>query len=212
MNAFRVVDTETWPRRRHFELFLGQSFPYLAVTAEVEVGYLLAFARKKGFAFFDAVTFCVLRAANDVEEFRCRIVGDEVRLYERVDVSFTLLAADSLFRFAECPFDEDFTAFARRSREVVDATKQSADLAIDARPDLIYATCLPWIRFGQMTHPVHAAGHDSTPRFAWGKFVTEDGGVMMPLNVQVHHGLVDGLHLGRFYERFAAHADALAGR
>jgi chloramphenicol O-acetyltransferase type A len=38
------------------------------------------------------------------------------------------------------------------------------------------------------------------PRIAWGKFVTEGDRVIMPLNVQVHHGLIDGLHAGRFYE------------
>ena len=30
----------------------------------------------------------------------------------------------------------------------------------------------------------------------------------MPVSVEVHHALVDGLHVGRFYEMFQARLDA----
>ena len=39
------------------------------------------------------------------------------------------------------------------------------------------------------------------PRFAWGKFFEEGGSLKMPLAVQVHHALMDGVHVGKFYAR-----------
>ncbi len=30
----------------------------------------------------------------------------------------------------------------------------------------------------------------------------------MPVSVEVHHALMDGLHVGRYFERFAAYCDA----
>ena len=206
----QLIDLETWPRTRHFNLFRHQSFPYLAVTVDVEVGHLLRFARTGSVAFFDAVMFCVLHAVNEIEEFRYRLVGEEVRLYDQVGVSSTLLAADGLFRFAQCMYDLDFQAFAKASREAIAAAQETSELLADPRPDLIYVTCLPWLRFTHMTHPADAATHDSIPRFAWGRFVSMGESALMPLNVQVHHGFVDGVHLGRFFDRFAACADQLA--
>jgi len=40
---------------------------------------------------------------------------------------------------------------------------------------------------------------DSVPRFAWGKYFEEGQFLKMPLSVQGHHALMDGLHMGRYY-------------
>jgi chloramphenicol O-acetyltransferase type A len=41
---------------------------------------------------------------------------------------------------------------------------------------------------------------DSIPRFAWGKFFPENQRLLMPLSVQAHHALVDGVHMGFYFE------------
>jgi chloramphenicol O-acetyltransferase type A len=48
---------------------------------------------------------------------------------------------------------------------------------------------------------------DSVPRFAWGRFFADGDRVKMPLDVQGHHGLVDGLHVGRLYQGLQALLD-----
>jgi chloramphenicol O-acetyltransferase type A len=50
-------------------------------------------------------------------------------------------------------------------------------------------------------HPIDLNPADSVPRFAWGKFFEEGASLKMPLSVQAHHALVDGIHIGRFYEK-----------
>ncbi len=51
---------------------------------------------------------------------------------------------------------------------------------------------------------------DSNPRMSWGKY-EEDfrGRLMMPLTIAAHHGLVDGIHIGRFYENVEKNMKAL---
>lgn len=41
---------------------------------------------------------------------------------------------------------------------------------------------------------------DSMPRFAWGKFFNAGDRLLMPLDVQAHHALMDGFHIGKFFE------------
>ncbi len=60
-------------------------------------------------------------------------------------------------------------------------------------------TAIPWVSFTSFTHPTHLNPSDTVPRFAWGKFFEESGSLKMPLAVQVHHALMDGVHVGRFY-------------
>ncbi|MFN2280316.1 MAG: CatA-like O-acetyltransferase, partial [Anaerolineales bacterium] len=50
--------------------------------------------------------------------------------------------------------------------------------------------------------PLKLMPGDSVPRFAWGKYQEADGRMKMPLSVQGHHALMDGLHAGIFYQRF----------
>ena len=48
---------------------------------------------------------------------------------------------------------------------------------------------------------------DSAPRFAWGKFFKDGESVKMPLSVQGHHAVMDGLHAGRFYAEVQRYFD-----
>jgi len=67
--------------------------------------------------------------------------------------------------------------------------------------DLLFMTSLPWVSFTSMQHPIHMHPVDSVPRIAWGKFLQREGRTCMPVAVQVHHALMDGLHVGRYYQR-----------
>jgi chloramphenicol O-acetyltransferase type A len=48
-------------------------------------------------------------------------------------------------------------------------------------------------------HPMHLHPADSVPRFAWGKFFEDGEFLKMPLDVQGHHALMDGVHVGRYF-------------
>ena len=67
------------------------------------------------------------------------------------------------------------------------------------RDDLLFMTAIPWVSFTSFMHPLHWSPVDSVPRFAWGKFFEQGKSLKMPLSVQGHHALMDGIHVGRFY-------------
>jgi chloramphenicol O-acetyltransferase type A len=69
------------------------------------------------------------------------------------------------------------------------------------RDDLLFMTALPWVSFTALTHPMQLHPADSIPRFAWGKFFQEGRALKIPLSVQGHHALMDGIHMARFYAR-----------
>jgi chloramphenicol O-acetyltransferase type A len=51
-------------------------------------------------------------------------------------------------------------------------------------------------------HPV-----DSIPRISWGKYFRDDNLIKMPLSVQVHHALMDGFHVGRYFQQVQKYLD-----
>jgi len=72
---------------------------------------------------------------------------------------------------------------------------------------MLFMTSIPWVSFTGFMHPVKLSPADSVPRFAWGKFRGEGQKTVMPLSVQGHHALMDGLHAGLFYEEFQRLSD-----
>jgi chloramphenicol O-acetyltransferase type A len=39
------------------------------------------------------------------------------------------------------------------------------------------------------------------PKISFGKFIRDNERTLMPFSVEVHHALVDGLHVGRYLAR-----------
>jgi chloramphenicol O-acetyltransferase type A len=69
------------------------------------------------------------------------------------------------------------------------------------RDDMLYMSPIPWVTFTSFSHPMQLHPGDSVPRFAWGKYFKEGDTLKMPLQVQGHHAVMDGLHMARFYEK-----------
>jgi chloramphenicol O-acetyltransferase type A len=61
---------------------------------------------------------------------------------------------------------------------------------------------LPWVSFTSFAHARTPGRGESVPRIAFGKFSIENEQTMLPISVEVHHALMDGLHVGRFLNRF----------
>ena len=51
----KIIDLETYPRRSHYEFFRSVAYPYVGLTANVDVTNLLAFAKKAGGSGFLAL-------------------------------------------------------------------------------------------------------------------------------------------------------------
>ena len=196
---YRVIDRSTWPRREQFEMFLQFGFPYFSITADVDI---TAYRERlpKGGRFTIGLVYAIAAAANAVPEFRQRIRNDEVVEFETVHPSIIVLNDDEAFRFVNFPFAPDFDTFAADApQRIEDARTAPSMYSLDDQDDFLFLTGLPWISFSGVFHAAPTHAPDSVPRIAWGKYKTEGARILLPLNVQVHHALIDGVHVGRFY-------------
>ena len=87
------------------------------------------------------------------------------------------------------------------AQESVSADDCKTGLFSHATRYLIYFTTLPWLSFTSFAHARKRGREDSVPRIAFGKFVKENDRTWMPFSVEVHHALMDGLHVGRYVNR-----------
>jgi len=202
----RYLDMETWPRREHYKLFSGFNHPHFGLCANVDVTALRRFVRQHGHSFAVAVVYLIARAANAIPEFRMRIRDGKVVEHECVDPSFTIQAEHELFSFCTIGYVEDFAAFAASVAQQMAYEKAHPRLENEgARDDLLYMTAMPWVSFTGFLHPMQQHPADSIPRFAFGKIFGDHNLRQMPLSVQGHHAVMDGLHIGKFYTQMQEH-------
>lgn len=204
----RYLDLESWPRRGAFEFFRGFDNPFFNLCTELETAPLVDFCRANpGASFFLAYTYLSLRAANEVEPFRYRLEGDRVRVHERIHGGTTVLLEDERFVFAYFDYVEDFAAFHAAARAAIERVKAGAGEfdPRDDRDDLIHYSTLPWVAFTSFSHARRWRTGDSVPKIVFGKGQEREGRHLLPISVEVHHALMDGLHVGRYLETLQRH-------
>lgn len=196
----KIIEKESWPRKAHFDFFYSMEHPRFDLCTTIDITRFLAFVRAKKLPFYPAMIHCVMRALNEVEEFRLRIRDGQIVLHETVHPSFTdLNREDGLFKIVTVDMEEDMTEFCRHAKASSAAqTEYFPPAVFSGRDDLIYITCVPWISFTQVTHPYSQSRDDSVPRVAWGKYEEQNGKATMPLSIEANHALADGYHVAEF--------------
>lgn len=206
------LDFETWSRRQHFYFFRPYDNPYFNLCAEVDITAVKGRASKDPqFSLTLAFFYASLKAANEVEPFRYRIRDQRVWVHDVIHGGSTVLRPDESFGFSYFPFNDDFQEFSRFGRAEIERVKGGTELEPRGdEDDLIHYSVIPWVSFTSFSHARRWNTDESIPKLVFGKYFERDGRRLLPVSVEVHHALMDGLHVGRFFEGFQSRLDELA--
>jgi|SRR5215813_2523728 len=197
------LDLSKWARRETFEFFRGFDKPYFNVCTTVDITPLLdALRRHPDISVSLAYHYFALRAANEVEPFRYRLRKDRVLVHPIIHGATTVMLPTEAFTFAYFDYLEDFSDCVAGAQLAVDCVKTEGGFKNrDNEDDMIHCTVLPWISFTSFSHARNWAREDSVPKISFGKFVRQNEQTLLPISVEVHHALMDGLHVGRYLTR-----------
>jgi chloramphenicol O-acetyltransferase type A len=207
MGAF--IDLKKWKRRDHYLWFRKYAQPFFSVTVDVDVTSVWNASRKRGApSFFLSSVFNMLKAANDVEAFRLRLRARGVWRHDRVAVGPTIMRTDETFGFVRLEPAASLAAFAAQGKTAIAEAASPKVLAPSRQvtDDIVFHSVLPWLRFTSFTNALPGGG-DSIPRIVFGRCVRDGRRMKMPVAVEVHHALVDGLDVARFFDRFNGYLD-----
>jgi chloramphenicol O-acetyltransferase type A len=195
-----TIDMQTWSRREHFEFFSTYGYPHFGMCANVDLTAFYPAVKQRGSSLTVAIVYAITRVSNAIPEFRYRIREGKVIEHKIVNPGFTLLVEGDAFSFCFVDYVEDFSVFEVKAAERIAFVKEHPEVRRLPQGDVLYMTAIPWVSFTSFLHPMRLQPEDSKPRFVWGKFFQEGELLKMPLGVQGHHALMDGVHVGKFYE------------
>ena len=201
----KKIDISTWNRREHFAFFRKVDLPFYNVNTQVDITGLPELAKSKSISINSLLIFLTIQSMNQIDNFRYRIRDDSVYLHDAVHPSFThLKKGEELFRIITMDFDNDLKRFDDKLKQAVEESTSYFDLSKAAgRDDLVFMSSLPWISFTGLDHTLSLDKDDAIPRVSWGRYVTTGEQTLLPFNIRVNHVVVDGLHVGLFFEEFA---------
>lgn len=199
----KYIDIANWKRKDHYNYFKQLDYPHFNICGNLDITSFYKYIKENKIPFFISVLYTSTKTANSIKEFKFRIREDNVIEHETVNPSFTVMTEGEVFSFCTSNFIDDFKKFKNNTLNQIEKVKNNISIEDEpGRDDLLYITSIPWISFTNITHPIQMNPVDSIPRISWGKCFEEGGKIKLPLSVQAHHALVDGIHVGQFFNTF----------
>ena len=198
----KVIDTEKWYRSQAYDFFKGFADPFFNMAANVEITSLRRLVKGEKLSFTPALMYYSQKAANSIPEFRTRIDGAEIVEFEHVESTQTLLQDDESFSFTYYPKAGTLREFCVKAKESLAHYKELNTFEVERdRLDLIYYSVIPWISFTSFKHASTLDPSQSSPRIVFGKYFEEGGKTKIPISVEGNHIVMDGIHVGKYFER-----------
>ncbi|WP_124639883.1 chloramphenicol acetyltransferase [Amniculibacterium aquaticum] len=199
----KLIDLDAWNRKEHFLFFSKFEEPFFGVTVKVDCTTAYQKAKEKGISFFLYYLYRALKAANEVENFRYRIIENQPYDFATVNASPTINRPDGTFGFAYMDYFEDENMFYEKALQEIEKVRNSNSLlpAVSGE-NVIHFSAVPWLDFTSISHARSFSHPDSCPKITFGKMTENNGVKEMSVSIHGHHALMDGYHVGQFVEKF----------
>lgn len=216
----KYLDMSEYLRLDHFNHFLSMDHPFVSVTVQVDITDFLIKLKASGCPFFLSFQYAAVHAANRIPEFRQRILNGKIVEYDFCNPSYTVALPDGTYRYCNVAADQPFAQYLEEGRIKQDAALQSEHLEEEDGDvlGLLFISSVPWLNYTEAAMP-YPDNQFSVPSISWGRYksekylcledgiVTEKVKTTIPVTLFVNHALVDGLHIGRFYDNLAFELD-----
>jgi chloramphenicol O-acetyltransferase type A len=200
-----LLDLEKWPRKEHFHFFRQFEEPFFGATVEIDCTRAYENSKQLDSSFFIYYLHKTLVAVNTIESFRYRISEDKIYINDRIDASATIGRPDGTFAFSLIEYNLSFSIFKANALAEIERIQTTTGLFTRSfeSDNVIHFSAIPWLNFTSLSHARSYTLPDSCPKISFGKMMVSDAGKRtMSMSVHVHHGLMDGMHLGQFVDYF----------
>lgn len=197
--TFHIIDKENWERSVYFDYYYSQIKCKYNLGANIDITGLMNMKNERGLKFFPLMLYVVMKAVNRNKEFRMSFNDKgELGYWEEVVPCYTLFHDESkTFTDIWSEYDEDFDVFYKTVLTDMETYKDITGV-IKARPgqpkNFCPVSCLPWLSFTNFSQDTYTETSFLFPLIKFGKYMEENGKVLLPVSVFVSHAVADGYH------------------
>jgi len=203
------INIQTWKRKNQYNHFKDYDFPFFNVTANVDITKLYDYCKKNNLPFSLATLYISQKTINEIENFGYRIIKNEVFFLKDMQIGTTILYEDNTFGFVFLDYFENIKEFCTKSRKIMNQNLKTKTISNKKRLNVTRHSIVPWVTFTSVQNPRKFGYDDSIPVIIIGKFKEHNNKKQMPISVEAHHALMDGYHVGQYFQIFQKNIDSL---
>ncbi|QCA18567.1 type A chloramphenicol O-acetyltransferase [Citrobacter freundii] len=197
---YTPVDLSCWARKEHFEVFQTFAQSTFNQTVLLDITVLLKHIKEVGWKFYPTIIFLLSKVVNRHTEFRMAIKDNELVIWNEVHPSYTIFHNETeTFSSLWSHYDGNIHHFQHVYAE--DMARYSNNLSYwpkgESLENIFFVSAIPWVSFTSFNINVANMQNFFSPMFTIGKYYNQDGKVLLPLAIQVHHSVCDGFHVAR---------------
>lgn len=196
--VFKIIDKENWPRKEYFEHYFSNVPCTYSMTTKLDITPIIESKKK----LYPAMLYYLTTIVNRHVEFRSTFNNDnELGIYSEMIPSYTIFHKEtetfSNLWTAYCP---DYQEFYKRYED--DLQQYGDKKGMVGKPNVpdncFNVSMIPWTSFDGFNLNLQKDYNYLLPIFTMGKYYEENGRILLPLAIQVHHAVCDGFHICRF--------------
>lgn len=202
--AFDLIDIENWDRKEYYEHFINEVVCSYSITVNIDISNL------KGQRLYPAMIWLITKTVNEMPEFRTSLKKEGLGIYDSMHPMYTVFNRENKnFSGIWSYYSDDYDEFLK-SYEADESkySKSTRYVPKEGTPENSFNISMtPWLEFTSVNINVYDEGKFLLPIFTMGKYFERDGKRLLPFNIQVHHAVCDGYHVGLFVEKLQNHID-----
>lgn len=196
--AFKIIDRENWSRKEYFEHYFSNVPCTYSMTTKLDITKIIESKKKS----YPAMLYYLTTIVNRHVEFRIAFNKDnELGVYDEMLPCYTIFHKDTeTFSNLWTVYCKDYEEFYKMYEN--DLRQYGNQKGMFGKPDVpdncFTVSMIPWVSFEGFNLNLQKGYDYLLPIFTMGKYYEENGRILLPLAIQVHHAVCDGFHLCRF--------------
>ncbi len=198
---YTKINPEEWSRWELFRFYIEKMRIVMSLTVDIDVTSLKEYSKRTDMKFYPLMLWVVSKVINSHDEFKYGWDEDGGLIkWDFVSPSYVdFHAEDESFTKMVTEYSDDLSEFYGRAVADMLRYKNERSVLHNQTPNFFDVSCLPWVKYKHFDVHVFDEGKFLAPVVTWGKYEKENGKLIMPLTMNIHHAVADGFHLSRFF-------------
>lgn len=192
------INPQETSRAEAFELWMSSPNPMVTLVKTLDVGRLVKVSKRTGMKFTMLMSWCIGKAAGQVEEFFLLPADGRLYRYDRLAINIIVQNVKGGITLCDVPFSDDLRQFNADYLEITcQAAKTCKSTALEDCM-IVGTSALPQTELDCIVNQY--SGRYNNPFLAWGRYRKGWFKTTLPLSFQFHHAQMDGVQAVRFLQ------------
>ncbi len=203
---FKKIDIDNWDRKENYNWFTTKSRCKINMTMNIDATKLIKVIKENNLRHYPVFTYIVSRVLNANDEFKMNYDEEgNLGIYDVVHPRYPIFhESDKRLSILWTEYSENFSVFYDRFISDINTYGEKRSMAAKGifPPNCFDMSSLPWSSFTSFDCPPTNDVVWLPPFVMVGRFFEDNGKLLLPVSISVHHSVCDGYHVSRFFNEF----------